>query len=312
LKDHFGHFPTNFKNQILNLIPPGYTVYSEYFFPDEVKIAYPEFEFRFSAWLYNYGNHTYNMSELAAQTQKPELNFKNFLCCFNRSKNGSRYALLARLHELGWYNEKCCTKHFSIDFNQIKDSVKNPDAIDPTFLKSVNIFDFVCPLDHDKNFAVLSPIIQDCFLNLVSETISLDTLVPFPTEKFLYAIANRRLWVAVAPPDYHKMINQTFGFELYSCFNYNFDSVWDSRSRLETLLAMLDRFSHMTTEQWQEVYETQQQQIEYNYRHLASFGFFDQLGTKDQAPWPHTAHIGLVKDTAAKDWQRFVGQKQKN
>jgi hypothetical protein len=65
------------------------------------------------------------MSELAGQTQKPELNFKNFLCCFNRSKNGSRYALLARLYELGWYNEKCCTKHFSMDFDQIKDSVIN-------------------------------------------------------------------------------------------------------------------------------------------------------------------------------------------
>lgn len=293
-------------------MPPGYTVYSEYFFPDEVKLAYPDLIFRFSAWLYCYGNHVYKMSELAALTEKSDLDFKNFLCCFNRSENSSRYLLLARLYQCGWYNKKYCTKHFLIDPNQIKDSIADLDSIDSEFLKSIDTFDFVSSQDHDKNFSVLSPMIRDCFLNVVSETISLGSLVSFPTEKFLYAIANRRLWVAVAPPNYHKMINQTFGFELYSCFDYEFDSVWHSQSRLEALLKMLDRFSRMSATQWKEIYDTQQQQIEYNYQRLASFEFFDHLVTKDQAPWPTMLPQFIDNQTTAKSWQRFSSQKQKN
>lgn len=252
------------------------------------------------------------MSKIATTCSPPDNNFKSFLSCFNRSDKNSRHFLLARLYQLGWYNQKYCTKHFPLDLNQIKNFGIDTKRLDSTFVESANVFDFNNPVDHDKNFSILSPMVRDTFVHLVSETISLDSLEPFPTEKFLYAIANRRLWVALAPPNYHKLINQKFGFELYSCFDYEFDSCWHAPSRLEALLAMLDRFSRMTPSQWQKVYQSQQQQIEYNYQRLASFEFFDHLATQDQMPWPYNIPLRLNNGTVEAAWDRYSNARQKN
>lgn len=309
MQDHFGQFVRDFKNTALNQIPPGYTVYTEYFFPDEIKNAYPDLDLKFCAWIYLYGNHTYLMSSLASECQPTDLNFKNFLSCFNRSNQNSRHQLLARLFQLGWYNKKYCTKHFPLDVGRLKHLGIDTDLIDRSFLESITTVDFESPVNHKQNFSILSSKIQDCFLHLVSETMSLDSLAPFPTEKFLYAIANRRLWIALAPPNYHKMINQTFGFELYSCFDYKFDSLWDSNDRLEMLLEMLKQFSSMTPKQWQEIYQRQQCQIEYNYQRLASFGFFDRLIELDQFPQHNHPNMNFKVDLPSAMLNRYLEKK---
>lgn len=283
LTDHFGSFDAHNRNQILDQLPAGSTCYSEYIFPDAVKAAYPNIELKFSALMFLHGNSIFNVSNAAANLEHGPLEFKNFICSFNRSDQKTRHWLLAALNNLGWLNPRYVSKHFELDLQQISLAGMDVDSIDPDFIKKTFIFDFTDPTDHVHNMAALSPLIQDSFVNLVTESM-IDSNVPFPTEKFLYPIANKRLWLAFAPPNYHKMINQVFKLELYPCFDYYFDSIFDPVQRMKAMLGMLEPYSRMSRKEWKDLYIKFQPIIEYNYNQLANFDFFRTIVDLDQRP----------------------------
>mgnify|MGYP007083429990 CR=1 FL=1 len=282
LQDHFGSFDYRFRNYFLDLIPDGYTVYSEYQFPEEVHRAYPQLQLKFSAWLWLYANRIWPISDTANLLARPSNRRQTFLSAFFRSNQPERHGIMAMLNDRGWFNPDFCSKHFELDPEQLIRLGIEYDQVDPNFATTIVKHDFVSPGDHVHNLQTLSEIIQSSFVHFVVETKAWDTTVCFPTEKFLYAVANRTLWLATAPPNYHKMINQQFGFRLHSCFDYFFDSRWEQRDRLSLLLEQFQQFSKYTPAQWQQIYAAEQDTLEYNYQRLASMEFFDHVVRSDQ------------------------------
>lgn len=280
LTDHLGGFNDSFRNEVLDDVPPKSTVYTEYLFPDEIKRSYPSLDLRFSAYQFILGNQIYEISKLAESFGSAPLHFPGFVSTFNKANNIGRHWLLAALMKQGWYDPNYCTKHFSLDAESLKLIDIDINELGKA-AKKTSSFDFTGPTDHEHNLKTLSPKIAETFCHIVSETI-IHSPIAFPTEKFLYPIVNKRLWVGFAAPWYHKIINQKFGFELYSCFDYSFDSMWVPHLRLKMLLQNLEKFYSMTEEEKQEVYYDQRREIEYNYNHLKSFDFLKRLTEIDE------------------------------
>lgn len=297
LDDHLGGFDNSYKNSVLDQIPPGSTCYTEYVLPAQVRQQYPQLNLKFSAWLALTGNHVYTVVDTVNKNLKlgkPE--FKNFLCSFNRANQLGRHWLVAALDNLGWFNPQYSSKHFKVnpESTELCDFLPQPKSIKrKKFYDSVYSFDFESSWDHCTNLKVLSPLIQDNFLTLASESFSAETTVPFWTEKFLYPVANQRLWLAYASPGYHRFVHRYLGFRPYSCFDYRFDYIQDPVVRLQTLLQTLEPFAKMTPDQWQKIYQEQWEIIQWNYEWLRSgqcidylllFDEFDEP-IPDQATW---------------------------
>lgn len=303
LHDHFGSFDYNFRNYFLDLVPDGYTVYSEYWFPDEVHRAYPKLTLKFSAWLWLTGNSIWTISQVASSIHPSNFQPKFLLSAFFRSNQPDRHLMLTQLHQRGWFNPKTCSKHFELCPNQLERYDIEHASIDSEFANAIVQHGEI--RGHEKDIITMSPLIQQSFIHLAIETRALETTVCFPTEKFLYAVANQRLWLAVAPPNYHKMINQLFGFKLHACFDYGFDSRWEDHDRLNMILQQIDHFSSLDTEQQHKVYQNEQDTLQYNYQRLISMNFFDCVSKIDQ---DHTG-IKMKTESSWPERIRFMSQK---
>lgn len=297
LDDHLGGFDHTLKNSVLDQIPPGSTCYTEYILPSQVRKQYPQLNLKFSAWLALTGNHVFTVvDEVNKNSNLVTPNFKNFLCSFNRSDQLGRHWLIAALHQLGWFNPQYCSKHFKINPESVElcDWIDQPKSFRrKKFYDEIIGFDFESSWDHRTNLQVLSPLIQDNFVTLASESFAAGTSVPFWTEKFLYPVANQRLWLSYASPGYHRFLHTYFGFRPYTCFDYRFDYIKDPVIRLQTLLQSLEPFAEMTNQQWQKIYQDQWPIIQWNYEwlrsgqcinHLLLFDQFSEM-IPDQSVW---------------------------
>lgn len=309
LTDHFGQFDNNFKNKVLDQIPPGSTVYTEYLFSDEVKRQYPDLDLRFSAFRFIQGNQIYQLTEMSKKFQFPPIKFPGFLSSFNRSNQAGRHWLLAHIIQNGWYDPQYCTKHFELDPNIVAEIGIDLGTIDPNLVTALHSQLFSDPTDAVQNLGTLSLPISKTFCHIVSETITSNSTAAFPTEKFLYPIACDRLWLAYAPPWYHKMIHQQFGFELYPCFDYAFDSIWEPRTRLQTLIDELKKFSSLTADERLGVYHDCRREIEHNKQHLKRWGFFKQIVRLDEVPGDCLELFAAKTDNQAA-WEMYLNFKQ--
>lgn len=257
--DHLGGFTQDYYNEPLSCLPPGTTVYLEYLLPDYVKDKYPTLDFVFDAETMIIGNH---LTEIVTYPEMSGAPRTHFLCSFNGSYHLSRGLVVTELYRRKWFNASTCTKGFSMP------------NLDPT-PGHINLFDYK-NLDLQHNITVLSPIIQQCFVQLVSETVA-ESYVPFVTEKILFPCLNNTLWLAYAQPGYYQWVEKHLGFRRFSVFDYSFDSVQDPTQRLTVLLDMLAPFEHMSPVQWQEIYAQEADTIAYNFEHARNLGFVDTL-----------------------------------
>lgn len=307
LSDHLGGFDKDFKNDILSQIPGDSTVYSEYILPHKAKKVYSHLNLKFSAWLFLTGNHIYSVSTEAAGIIHKPLDFQNFVCSFNRSNHMGRHLLVAAMFRRGLFNPKYSSKHFILDAETLtKHKLECPDF----FNRQIVSFDFTRPDDHKHNLQALSPLIQDNFMTIVSEAMATNDGLPFVTEKFLYPVANQRLWLAYAPPGYHALLKNVFRFEPYSCFDYSFDNIEDPALRLKTMLDSIRPFAQMTKSQWMNVYEQQLPIIEKNYKHLASLVFYDLVTDMDEVEGPFDTDIFGVP-TSLEEIEHYIDRKTK-
>jgi hypothetical protein len=291
VKDHLGGFDYEYNNNILHDLPAGSTVYLEYLLPPKIKNLYPTLNLKFDAELMIQGNCLDQLAEIAQHVVVEHRQFlpktahgriTNFLCCFNRSAHVSRQWAVSWLHHIGWFNDQYCSKHFSIQQHfchvhpDLKAQYQNKN-FDQKFLDSIITFNYngSCT-DHRLHFHGISNKIQQSFVHLVTETIA-ESYYPFPTEKFLYPILNKSLWVAYAQPGYYQFIEKYMGFKQYQTFDYAFDQVRDPLIRLKTITDMLEPFSKLSRYDWHDIYLIEKDTIDHNFDLVKSKRFLDKL-----------------------------------
>ena len=210
--------------------------------------------------------------------------FKTFVCSFNGSPHVSKQLLTSALHKMGWFDPEHCSKNFTTDRDRIDGNVQtllNDSATEPFYRKFIINdqddkfynsefgFDFN-RTDHNKNIQLLKSKLTGSFVHFIAETVG-TTYYPFVTEKFVYSVVTRGLFVAYAQPGWHKHIEKYFGFRHYTrLFDYSFDQIQNPIQRLVAIIGMLSKFSNLSRQDWHDLYLLEQDTIEYNYDHFVS------------------------------------------
>ena len=285
LNDHGSGFAADLTNQYLDSLPhEPVTVQTEFIASDAIQQVYPHINFVFD---YEYKKHLFEWFD--AYRMHPELTFKNFLCSFNGSQHVSRKLLTAALQKFKWFNPEYCSKNFPYTVEEldghISDYTFEQSSFYRKFFISDNSEDFFRSISsfghlrfsHWKNIYKLEEKLTQSFLHLISET-SATSYHPFVTEKFLYSIVTRGLFLAYAPPGWHQHLEEQFGFKRYTTlFDYRFDQIQNPVERLIELLSMISKFSVLTSDDWRDLYLLEQDTIEYNYNHYFSQDYLKSL-----------------------------------
>jgi hypothetical protein len=101
---------------------------------------------------------------------------------------------------------------------------------------------------------------------------------PHITEKFMYSILTRGLFLSYAQPTWHQTIQNVFGYRLYTkIFDYSFDSIENPVERLVALLSMIEKFKMLSTDEWRDLYQMESEAIEFNHQHFMSGDCYKQL-----------------------------------
>jgi hypothetical protein len=222
----------------------------------------------------------------------PEISYKNFICSFNGSPHVGRKLLVSILHKFGYFNSNYCSKNFVFSEEILNGHIRNYTgdqesfyskffATTEDFLQTVYSFGHL-QYDHKTNIQNLESKITESFIHLVSETVSTG-YHPFVTEKFLYSVVTRGLFICNAQPGYHDYLEKYFGFKKYnSIFDYSFDQIQNPVERVVALMSMLSKFSYLTPAEWHDLRLLEQDTIEYNYNHYYSGQYLKHLQEKLQ------------------------------
>lgn len=235
-----------------------------------------------------------NLGHFLQYKQHPILSFKNFVCSFNGSAHVSRKLLTAVLSRFDWFNTETCSKNFVYNVDILDGHLRDfldPDQHrlyrkffigndNPAFFEKQHSFGHV-RFDHKKNIYNLEDKISQSFLHIVSETLA-TSYYPFVTEKFLYSVVTRGLFLAYAQPGWHDHLERYYGFKKYNkIFTYGFDQIQNPVERLIELISMISKFSVLSPDDWRDLYEMEIDTIEYNYDHYFSGRYRNTLKYND-------------------------------
>lgn len=225
---------------------------------------------------------TYNdklMDQFVNYKSHPPINFKNFICSFNGAAHVSRQLLVALLKKYEWFNNEYCSQCFDIDPVKIDGYIQMfvPDderlyrkLFVPDSVLERNVLHDLVQFDHTSNIKLLEKELTQSFLHLVSESIA-TSYCPSISEKFLYSIVTRGLFLAYAGPQWHEINQEAHGFKLYTkLFDYTFDKIENPVIRLVELTSMISKFSHLSMADLHDLYLIELDAINYNYDHYFS------------------------------------------
>ena len=279
LHDHLNGFTENLDNDILDYLKQ-HDINHEWH-----QVLSPELQNKYPGCRFNADTqHQLNFRHFYDYRMHPDNNITKFVCSFNGEPHVGRQLLVSILHKFGWFNADTCTKLFVIHKDKIDGYIKSAlynkfFSFDSSFLNTRyelgghENYRFT----HNKNIMELQKPLTESFVHVVSETMS-QSHYPFVTEKFLYSIITRGLFVAYAQPGWHAHIKDYYGFKLYDrIFDYSFDSVVDTVERLVKLIEMLHKFSILSTDDWTNLYEMEVDTINYNYDHYHSKAYVPLL-----------------------------------
>lgn len=286
LVDHICGFTINRTNEILDKLQIHAQINDKFFtvglpqiLEDDIKNKYPCLDLKFRFDLQYQGI----WQPFSDYNQHPELTFNHFLCSFNGSHHVSRKFLTAVLERFGWFNTNTCSKNFvhSVDIldGHLHDFLEADQHRkfrkffigdnSQVFFETIYSFGHV-RMDHKNNIVNLADKITRSFLHVVSETMA-TSYYPFVTEKFLYSVVTRGLFLAYAQPGWHDHLEKYYGFKKYTnLFDYKFDSLLNPVERLIELMSMISKFSVLSQDDWRDLYEMESHTIEYNYDHYFS------------------------------------------
>jgi hypothetical protein len=146
------------------------------------------------------------------------------------------------------------------------------------FAQAINSFGHV-QYRHDKNIYNLENRLTESFLHIVSETMP-TSYYPYVTEKLLYSVVTRGLFLAYAQPRWHDHVEKYYGFKRYTkLFDYRFDTIQNPVERLVELLTMVSKFGKLSIADWHDLYLLEIDTIEYNYNHYFSGDVIKTLRT---------------------------------
>lgn len=280
LIDHLGGFDADLTNPILQHVQDHVDqktlIQTEYVIDRSMALKYPSLEFQWNDAMFR-SFHEYNTH--------PALDYKNFICSFNGSMHISRKLLTAILHRFNWFDPEYSSKN--VVFTQeeldghIQDYVKPDQSYYYKFFagsESENFFQTIYSFGNANtarksialNIHNVETRITQSFLHLVSETMA-TSYYPFVTEKFLYSVITRGLFLSYAQPGWHEQVEKYLGFKRYTkLFDYRFDSIKNPVERLVELMSMISKFSVLSPADWSDLYQLEQDTIEYNYDHYYS------------------------------------------
>lgn len=286
LEDHLGGFDQDFFNPILDQVVTYALdnnisdITTSYILNDQVKTRYPGINFYFDiAQIGAFGWETMNR-----YNTHPEIKYETFISSFNGSGHVSRKLLVACLNKFGWFDPKYNSKNFIYSNDEIDGHIKDYVPYQESFYRkffidySDDFHEQIYTLgpwnkvDKFKLYIVefLNTVTTRSFLHIVSETMATN-YHPWVTEKALYGIITRGLFLAYAQPNYHAEFETHFGFKKYDkLFDYSFDKIRNPVERLLNLLSMICKFSKLSKTDWYDLYEMEKHTIEYNYDHYFS------------------------------------------
>lgn len=287
LVDYLGGFDKDLKNGLLEHVSKNFkkhAVCCQYAIDQTLISRYPNIRFDCTLDL----NHKINFRHFHDYNIHPELDFKHFLCSFNGSPHVSRKLLVSILQRFGWFSLETCSKNFSYTTDVIDGHIKELadnslfyrkffiSSHSEEFFNSINSFGHI-RYDHAQNIHNLEHKITQCFLHIVSETMA-TSYYPFVTEKFLYSVVTRGLFLAYAQPGWHEHVERYYGFRRYTkLFDYRFDTIQNPVQRLVELMSMISKFSVLSSDDWRDLYDMESDTIEYNYDHYFSGRYLETL-----------------------------------
>lgn len=274
IRDHLDGFNSDLTNHILDHVHAHSNdtveLVTDFRFVNDEIIHYPKFRF---AWHDTWVNDCFMQYRM-----HPELDYQNFLCSFNGTAHVGRQLLVSYLHRMGWFDVRYVSKNFSYTVDQLDGHLRSlvpPEALrlyrkffigpqSQEFFATLNGFGHV-RFDHANNIYNLEKPITHSFLHLVSESLATSGY-PFVTEKFLYSVITRGLFLAWAQPGWHRHLEQHWGFRRYTkIFDYAFDEVQDPVQRLVALMDMIAKFARLGPDDWRDIYEIEKHTIAHNY-----------------------------------------------
>jgi hypothetical protein len=288
LHDHLCGFDLNLRSSVLDrlskLVPDRpLTVTSEYIVNQQIKNNYPNFNFALSV-----DKHNPELDHFQEYNIHPDLKFENFICSFNGTPHVSRKLLVSIIQKLGWFNPNYCSKNFQFDLSNIDGHLGNFLSEDQhqfynkfflttdKFCQQKYSFEYV-RFDHKNNIHTLETKLTESFLHIVSETLA-TSYCPFVTEKFLYSVVTRGLFLAYAQPGWHEHVEKYYGFKRYTnLFDYRFDAIQNPVERLVELMTMISKFSVLSSADWKDLYQLEADTIEYNHTHYFSGDYLKYL-----------------------------------
>jgi hypothetical protein len=292
LLDHLNGFDCKKNNKILEylnqqaaLLGETFTLYYVHIIEDDVKQQYPNLDIKFNFDL----QHERIWKPFSNYNIHPELKFKNFVCSFNGASHVGRKLLASALKKFRYFNSEYCSKNFSYTVDSLDGHISdytNRDNVfyrkffveknSEIFFQSIVSFEYE-RFDHASNIYNLEHKLAESFLHIVSECMA-TSYHPFVSEKFLYSVVTRGLFLAYAQPGWHAHLEKYYGFKPYTrLFNYQFDSIQNPIDRLVELMSMIAKFSMLSADDWKDLYEMETDTIEYNYEHYFSRGYLRSL-----------------------------------
>jgi hypothetical protein len=286
LKDHLGGFSADLANQLIESLPcRSIEAATEYILSDKIKQKYPHIKFSF-----NINKKAQILNKLLDYKVHPELTFQNFVCSFNGSTHVSRKFLVAILHRFGYFDPVYSSKNFVFTADKLDGHLQDYTHDQSqqfyrkffisdncqTFFDTVYSFGHV-KFDHGSNIYNLEKQLTQSFLHVVSESMA-TSYYPIVTEKFLYSVVTRGLFLSYAQPGWHEHVEKYYGFRLYNkLFDYRFDAIQNPVERLVELVSMISKFSVLSPDDWKDLYALEQESIEYNHNHYLSGDYLKNL-----------------------------------
>lgn len=297
--DHLNGFLQNGHNPLLQALSQfacknkrKYTILmDQYILPEFMHDRYQNLDIKFSTKVFQQYNPC---TTLSGYRQHPAPTHNKFLCTFNGSSGVGRMFLLALLNKFGWFDPATCSKNIRYDQSQLDGSLesfvgKDKNSYYRKFFITPNDDDFADTVfsfgynkfDHANNISVLSAPLAESFVHLVSECQSVYEY-PYITEKFLYSVVNRGLFVTYGQVGWHQHLTKYWGFKPYTkIFDYHFDDIRNPVERLLALVTMLSKFRHLSRLDYHDLHEMEHETTEYNYDHYFSGAYLKSLARFD-------------------------------
>lgn len=292
LQDHLNGFDSLYNNVLLEKLNneaksanKQYQVFYHQILPNCVKEKYKNLDLFFDVDLQEVKNFK-KIYQIKFDINNKK--FKYFFCSFLGAEHVSRQFFSAILNKTKLWNDLTCSKNFSYSWQTLDGNIEsyvpnNCRYFRKFFIADSNFNEKIINMSNYKhcdtveNIHKLKPIIDNSFVNIISETLG-TSYVPFITEKFLQSIITKSLFLTYGQPNWHEYLEKYYGFKLYSnIFDYEFDKIKNPIHRVVKLIEMIQKFQHLSPSEWHDLYLIEKDAVEYNYNHYYSKDYLKHL-----------------------------------